>query len=71
MACMEPLTFIWPGESPGTTVRPAREPEEIESRADLLLIDSRVEALWSARLPWNKPRVVIPGGKPARPMKTL
>jgi 3-dehydroquinate synthase len=68
---MEPLTFIWPGESPGTTVRPAREPEEIESRADLLLIDSRVEALWGARLSWNKPRVVIPGGEACKTHENL
>ncbi len=63
MAVLAPLSFTWPGETPVSRVRLVSAPEEVDSRAALLVIDSRVETLWGARLLLNTPRVVIPGGE--------
>lgn len=46
-------------------------PEDVESRADLLVIDSRVERIWGARLLGNTPRVVVPGGEGCKTPRNL
>jgi 3-dehydroquinate synthase len=71
MAVLAPLTFPWPGETVVSRVRHVSAPEEVESRADLLVIDSHVETLWGARLLCNTPRVVIRGGEECKDIHNL
>lgn len=71
MAVLAPLSFPWPGETLVSRVRHASAPEEVESRADLLVIDATVENLWGARLLLNTPRVVIRGGEDCKTMSNL
>lgn len=71
MAVLAPLRFDWLSGTPGTTVRTVQRPEDVESTADLLVIDSSVEALWGSRLLWNMPRVVVRGGEPCKSVATL
>lgn len=71
MAVLVPLSFTWPGETLVSRVRLVSAPEEVDSRAALLVIDSRLETLWGARLLWNTPRVVIPGGEECKTPRNL
>ncbi len=71
MDVLAPLSFSWPGETLVTRVRPVSAPEEVDSRAAILVIDSRVETLWGARLLWNTPRVVIHGGEECKTPQNL